>query len=399
MNPSRLLHTLGPGLITAALVFGPSKMTITSKLGAIYSTDLLWIIGVSTLFMMVFTNMAARIGAASELSFLQLLAKKWGNWASIVVGGGVFLVCSSFQAGNAVGVGIALAELTGTNLIHWVISFTALSILLLFHKSFYKALEKIMIGLILLMVTCFILTLLWAPPSIATIANGFRLKLPTGSTGLVIAFIASSFSLVGALYQSYLVQERKRVRPESSSKNNGSVAGIILLGLMSSITLLSAANILYPRQINPASATEMGRALEPLFGEKAAVIFLIGLFGAGFSSLIGNATVGGSLLADGLGWGGKFHQSSTRLLVAAVMIIGALIAILYGQLPLQLIVFAQRVTIFIVPIIGLAIFVLANDRSVMGATKNNIGQNIFGIAGLALILFLAAKNFIAWFLT
>jgi Mn2+/Fe2+ NRAMP family transporter len=81
------------------------------------------------------------------------------------------------------------------------------------------------------------------------------------------------------------------------------------------------------------------------------------------------------------------------------MIIGALIAILYGQLPLQLIVFAQRVTIFIVPIIGLAIFVLANDRSVMGATKNNYWQNIFGIAGLGLILFLAAKNFIAWFLT
>ena len=79
MNPSRLLHMLGPGLITAALVFGPSKMTITSKLGALYSTDLLWIIAVSTLFMMLFTSMAARIGAASDHSFCSCLRRSGGN--------------------------------------------------------------------------------------------------------------------------------------------------------------------------------------------------------------------------------------------------------------------------------------------------------------------------------
>lgn len=396
MNPSRLLHVLGPGLITAALVFGPSKMTITSKLGALYSTDLLWIVGIATIFMMLFTNMAARIGSVTQVSVLQLLSEKWGKWAAVVVGGGVFLVCSSFQAGNAIGVGIAFAELTDTTPVPWVISFTIVSILLLFFKSFYKALENIMIVLILLMVTCFILTLLWAPPSLSTMLNGFRFKIPEGSSGLVIAFIASSFSLVGALYQSYLVQERKRVRPETPADHNGSIAGIILLGLMSSITLLSAANILHPRQINPASATEMGRALEPLFGEKASIIFLVGLFGAGFSSLIGNATVGGSLLADGLGWGGKFHQSSTRLLIAAVMIIGATVAIRYGQLPLQLIVFAQRITIFIVPVIGLAIYMLANDSGLMGAAKNNTWQKLGGLLGLLMILFLAAQSFITW---
>ncbi len=36
--------SLGPGIITAAVVFGPSKMTITSKMGAVYGYSLLWIV-------------------------------------------------------------------------------------------------------------------------------------------------------------------------------------------------------------------------------------------------------------------------------------------------------------------------------------------------------------------
>ncbi len=41
------LLSLGPGIITAAVVFGPSKMTITSKMGAVYSYSLLWIVVVA----------------------------------------------------------------------------------------------------------------------------------------------------------------------------------------------------------------------------------------------------------------------------------------------------------------------------------------------------------------
>lgn len=59
------LRSLGPGIITAALVFGPSKMTITSKLGAEYGYSLLWIVAVAIFFMAIFTAMSARIGLAT----------------------------------------------------------------------------------------------------------------------------------------------------------------------------------------------------------------------------------------------------------------------------------------------------------------------------------------------
>ena len=43
-----------PGIITAALVFGPSKMTITSRLGADYGYSMLWVVVLAIFFMMVF---------------------------------------------------------------------------------------------------------------------------------------------------------------------------------------------------------------------------------------------------------------------------------------------------------------------------------------------------------
>jgi len=119
----RWLQTLGPGLITAALVFGPSKLTITSKLGAEYGFSLLWIVPIAVLFMIVFTTMAGRIGLATEQSLLSSIRERFGKAAATVVGIGVFLVCISFQAGNAVGVGIALGEMTHTDANPWIILF------------------------------------------------------------------------------------------------------------------------------------------------------------------------------------------------------------------------------------------------------------------------------------
>jgi Mn2+/Fe2+ NRAMP family transporter len=139
------ISSLGPGLITAALVFGPSKMTITSKLGSLYGYSLIWIVVVAIFFMAIFTSMTARIGMATNQSLLSTIRQKWGKSAAIAIGMGVFCVTTSFQAGNSVGVGIAIAEATHTSTIIWIIAFNIMGIALLFFRSFYKVLEKLMI--------------------------------------------------------------------------------------------------------------------------------------------------------------------------------------------------------------------------------------------------------------
>lgn len=380
-----------PGIITAALVFGPSKMTITSRLGADYGYSMLWVVVLAIFFMMVFTSMGARTGAVSNLSLLTQIRKKWGNKITLLIGIGVFLVTTSFQAGNSVGVGIAVAEATNTPVWCWIVLFNLLGIGLLFFRSFYKTLERLMIALVALMLFSFITTLFFVKPSAADVVTGLVPNIPKGSAGLLIAFIASCFSIVGAFYQSYLEQEN-RSTGVSTGKSKSST-GILLLGVMSAVVIICAAAVLHPQGKSVNSAAEMSGVLAPLFGSYAANLFLAGLFGASFSSLIGNATVGGSLLGDALGMGSKLNSRAVKGLIALVMISGASIALIFGKLPLELIIFAQSVTIFLVPLIGFAMYAVANDASIMGERVNSLFYKIAGAIGLLLLTGLAVWNF------
>lgn len=386
------LRSLGPGIITAALVFGPGSMTITSRLGALYGFALLWVVVVAAFFMIVFTAMAARIGLASDLSLLGAIRQKWGNPASVSIGIGVFLVTASFQAGNTIGASVAFAELFHTSPTPWILTFTLMAIGLLFVRAFYQVLEKIMLLLVGLMLIAFLTTLALAKPSLTGLLSGLVPTIPDGSQMLVIALVASSFSIVGAFYQAYLVQERRRIRPEGPASPKDSFVGIIILGLIGSVVLASAATVLHPRGLQVNTATDMARALEPIFGNWASTLFMGGLFGASFSSLIGNATIGGSLLGDALGLGNQLRSLPVRVLIALVMVFGAAIALAFGRLPLELIVFAQGITILIVPFIGWGIYAVANDRHLMGPLTNRMPGKVLGALGLAVLLLLAFGN-------
>jgi manganese transport protein len=339
--------------------------------------------------MAIFTSMAARIGIATDKSLLSSIRDKWGNGASTAIGIGVFLVTASFQAGNSIGVGIALSELTGTPQIPWIILCNILAMGLLFFRGFYTVLEKIMMMLIGLMLVAFFTTVFLVKPDVGQIASGYAPSVPDKSLGLIIAFIASSFSIVGAFYQSYLVQERRRIYPGVQQKSTDSITGIVILGIMSSVVLICAATVLFPQGIKVNNASDMAKALKPLLGNYASQIFLCGLFAASFSTLIGNAIVGGTLLGDGLGSGNQLNSKRVKYLIALVMLIGAAVAIIFGKLPLQFIVFAQSITILVVPFIGIAMYAVSNDVAIMGKHKNTAIVKVVGLIGLLILVGLA----------
>lgn len=390
---TKILTYLGPGIITAALVFGPGSLTITSKLGAQYQYQLLWVIVVAVILMMAYTTMGARIGLATQHSLLRVFQEKWGKWASVFTGIGIFLVAASFQAGNAAGAGLAFAESFQTTSAPWIIMITVAGISLLFFKSFYKILEKVMLVMVGIMLLSFLFTVLIAQPDLGLVFSGLLPKMPEGSLFLVVALTASSFSIAGAFYQSYLVQEKGWEKSAVHRVVKESKAGILVLGCISAMIMISSGAILFTQGISVQSATDMGLALEPLYGKWATSLFMLGLFGASFSSIIGNASIGGTLFSDALNLGSDLNSRSVRILISLIMIIGASIAIIFGRLPLQLIVFAQGVTIFVVPLIGLGILIVANDRKIMGNLVNRMADNVFGIIGLVVLFGLAILNF------
>ena len=345
--------------------------------------------------MTVYTQMAARIGLSTSQSLIQVSRQKFGKGISILLGIGIFAVTGAFQAGNSIGAGITFGELFHLSATPFVLIISLLAIALLFLPSFYRILEKLMIALVALMLAAFFLTLLTTTLDWREMFHELQPQIPQGSFPLLIAMVASSFSVVGACYQSYLVQEKGWKMSESALASREALSGIFILGIITFMVMAVATTVLKPQQIQVNSAMDMALTLEPLFGRFTSIVFMLGLLGASFSSLLGNATVGGSILADTFSLGRNLNSWPVRGCIMFLIALGAGIAIRFGKLPLELIIFAQGITIIIVPLIGLVILILANDKEIMGSHVNRPHQNVWGVLGIIVLVFLAIKNIMA----
>tara|TARA_R110002049_G_scaffold28018_5_gene96686 strand:+ start:46744 stop:47925 length:1182 start_codon:yes stop_codon:yes gene_type:complete len=390
---------LGPGIITAALVFGPGSLTINTKLGSSYGYSLLWVLIIAMILMMAFTTMSAKIGLYGRGSFIQRIKDEMGKPIALITGVGIFLTTASFQAGNTIGASIAFAELFSSTLLLWIVIFSTSAIFFLFFKSFYKILEKLMIGLVLLMLISFLLTLIMAKPNFTEIFRGLSPSIQQGSEFLVITLMASSFSIVGAFYQSYLVGEKGWGSGEKGDCLKESRTGIITLGLLSTLVMFCAAAVLHENNVEVRSASDLGMALEPLFGSFTSNVFMIGLFAASFSSMIGNATIGGVILADTFFSVSSLNNIKVRLMIILVVLIGAVIAFVFGALPLELIIFAQGITVMVVPLAAVLILLFASTKRISYELRNKFYLNVVGIIGIITLLLMSIYSFQYLFLS
>ena len=387
-----IFRILGPGIITAALVLGPGSLTIASKLGAGFRYQLIWVVILATFFMIIYSSMSARFGIASGETLIQVVKGKYGRVVSVLAGIFIFGVTLSFQTGNSIGAGLAMGGLFDTSPNSWIAFFSLLAIGTLFYRSFYKVLEKVMILMVIVMIFSFLFTLVLVGPNLPQVFAGFIPRVPEGSAFLSVALVASSFSLAAAFYQSYLVQEKGWRVEETRMCLRETTTGILILGIITAMVMMTAGAVLFDQAIEVRSVADLGKILEPLFGRLAFEVFMIGLFAASFSSLVGNATLGGAILADTFAIGKRLSDIRVRLIIMIIIVLGGFMAIVFSHLQLNLIVIAQALTIIMVPLVGLVIFLISNNAEIMGPLKNSRSIKFIGILGLILMVTLAVGN-------
>lgn len=404
MKIKNFLKSLGPGFIIAATVLGPGSITVASRIGSEYGYAFLWVIVIATVFMITYTSMAARFGVVSGNSILQTMAHNYGRWFAIVIGISAFLSSSSFQFGNNLGIGIGMEGITGIHERVWPIVFTSMGMVLIFRaKNLYKLLERVMMIMVLLMILAFFLNLILTKPDPGPLARGFiPSQLSASSLNIVAALMATSFSLAAALYQSYLVQDKGWKRENIRNGLRDTYIGILLLALISFTVLITSAAALHPRGILVDSAADMARQLEALFGGYARIFFSVGLCAASFSSMMVNSVIGGGLLADGFGLGRSMNNKITRLFIIAVLLTGMLVAVFFRGNVIYAMIMAQASSMLAVPLIALGLFLVLNNKKVMGRHRNNLLQNIIAVTGfivISLMVYFMYQNLLTYIRT
>ena len=407
----RILGSVGPGLIIASVCLGPGSVTTASKIGAEYGYSLIWVVVLSSAAMMMYTVMGARFGATQGRSFLRAVAERYGRWFAALIGLASCLMSGSFQFGNNLGVTTATAAITdgwasrtlsaalGRPVVEeqvWPFVFTGVALLMvLFARDLYRVIERVMIALVLIMIGAFFVNLVAARPDLAAAARGLVPRVPGGgrATTVMAAMVGTTFVLHACLYQSYLVQSKGWKLADVRKGVRDSIVGIALLATISVLIMLTSAAALRPRGIAIQSAAEMAIQLEQLFGRWAEAIFCLGFWSAAFSSIPVNAIVGGGLLADGLGLGHRMDQPWPKAFTLAIMVVGMLVATMPQENQANALVVAQAATMLAVPAVAVGMFLVLNDRSVMGPYKNNWRENIVAGFGLLLVLVMSVATY------
>ena len=389
----RKLALLGPAVLVGAWQFGPGNLTTSASAGASLGYSLLWVIVVATIFMLIYTDMNIRIGLASEGSTIETIKGKLGKAVGALTGIGIFLVALSFQVGNATGAGVGLSLLFGGSVGLWAVIVTLVGLGLVWTRNYYKSLEMVIIGLVGLMLTTFVVTAFLSQPNWGEAASGLIPSLPGGQAGLlVVALIGTNFSVTAAFYAGYAIREKGTDKEQYRETTlTDTLAGVIAPGVMTILVIVAAAAVLQPQGATVESPADMARVLEPTIGPLASTIFALGFFGAAFSSLMMAATAGGSVLSDAFGWGNKLSSNRVKAAVTVVYLFGATVAVIFGSNPVQLIIIAQALTIFVVPFVGLILLWVANDNARMGRWANSSWQNVLGALGWLALLATAAR--------
>jgi Mn2+/Fe2+ NRAMP family transporter len=393
------LKNLGPGILVSAAFIGPGTVTVCTLAGVEFGYSLLWALVLSIFSCIILQEMAARLGVVSQKGLSDVIREEikkpiFRVLAIILIFSAIVIGNAAYEAGNITGAvlgaeaifGIQNLQIGDFKLNLWSIFIGAVAFILLFTGS-YKTLEKIFIGLVLLMSISFVLTAILTKPDILEVLSGL---IPTSNAaGLltVMAIVGTTVVPYNLFLHASLVSEKWKEASYLPIARKELIVSIILGGTVSMAILISAAS---SGLTNVNSAADMAVSLEPLFGKFATWFMSLGLLAAGITSSITAPLAAAYVVKGCFGWKGGMKSAKFKSVWAVVLILGVFFSSLQIN-PIEIIRFAQIANGILLPVIAIFLFWVVNKVSVLGKYRNSKLQNVLGILVIALSVFLGIK--------
>lgn len=394
MKLKSLLKDLGPGLVVAATGVGAGDLVAASVGGAHFSYVILWSALLGAILKYALNEGIARWQLASGKSMIEAWKSYFPSWVSYYFL--VYLIIWSFIVGAALSGACGLAahaifpilSVAQWGIIHAVI---ALVLVLYFQYKFFERIMKVMIALMFVFV---IFTTIISQPDWSMVLKGtFFPTIPKGSIWLILGIIGGVGGSVTLLSYGYWIKERKWDNVSFLPKVKIDLAvAYILTGLFGIAIMITAAQ-LQPEVVN---GNGMVLSLADKIGENSGKVgkwvFLLGFWGAVFSSMLGVWQGVPFLFADFM----RTHQNSnTNSSVSPIelnkqksykysLVFIALtpLVLLFFQKPVWIIIAYAVTGSMFMPFLAFTLFWLNNKKNVV--LKNSIFINVLLFIAFAL---------------
>jgi Mn2+/Fe2+ NRAMP family transporter len=395
-----LFENLGPGPIVAAAFIGPGTVTVCTLAGVNFGFGLIWALVLSVVATVVLQEISGRIGLVTGMDLAQLIRNR--KQSPIIKVASIVLVLLAIGLGNAA---YESGNISGSNLglqIFWeapVIQLGKINlqsgnfllgifVLSLLWLGTYKALESILVGLVIFMSTAFIITAILTKPDWNLVLNGFIPSFDPNELTTLVALIGTTVVPYNLFLYASLAKHRWSSADAIPWMRKDIAISIILGGLVSmAILLVGAANT----SSEITNAVDVSKGLEPIFGSYAKYLMGFGLLAAGLTSSITAPLAAALVICGVLNWSQEIQSRAMRLTMAVIVSLGILFSSL-GIKPIELITLAQLANGILLPLISGWIIYIAAQRTVLGKFKNSFLQTIFAVLIWLVTLGLGLKS-------
>lgn len=395
------LTAIGPGLFLIGYNIGTGSITTMAKVGAEHGMTLTWALVLSCIFtyvLMVAYGKTTLVSGQTALSTIKsnlILGKPLAIYIliALVIGEllalmGIFGIVTDLikEASRLLFGGPGWSTLTIT-----VVLVISLYVLLWFGK--YQVFEKFLITLVILMGLSFIIVFFMVKPSLSSIAGGLVPSIPKsdGTLRLIAAITGTTCSAAVFIMRSTVVAEKGwTIKNLKLEKRDSAVSASMML-FLSLVIMAVSAGTLHVMGMKLNNTVEMISLFEPLGGKIAAIILILGIVGAGISSIFPIILIAPWLISDYTGKPRNIRSPMYRILGLVGVLFGFGMQFISTTPPL-LMVFSQAFQALILPAVAIPIFILINRKSLM---KEYVAGTAMNISLVAIILYSLLTSYFA----
>lgn len=409
---SRLLKTLGPGLITGASDDDPSGIVTYTQAGSQFGLSTLWTALLTFPLMAAMQGMAARIGLVTCQGLtgtLRMYYPKWLLYSMIIFcfPAVIMNIGADIQSMGAV----ANLLVPGIPAFSFSIFFTALLIYIIIRYPYQKMaafLKWLCLGLLLYLVVPFLVHQDWALVVRHTFVPDIHMNKDFLS--ILVAILGTTISPYLFFWQATMEVEdqqhqthKKRIFVDKKmleTMRSDVNIGMFFSNLVMFFVILTAGSVLFTAKITQIDTVEQAaKALRPLAGNLSYLLFALGVIGTGFLAIPVLAGCVSYMLAEtfqfSMGLDKKFNQAKRFYAVIIVSLIGGLCMQFFGLSPVKALLYTAILYGLTSPVLIAIILHIGNNKKIMGEHTNSTFSNVLGF--LTLILMTAAAVGLIWF--
>jgi Mn2+/Fe2+ NRAMP family transporter len=366
------LALLGPGVVAAVAGDDAGGIATYASAGASYGYTLLWAMLVVTVSLVLVQEMCARMGAVTGKGLSDLIREQFGASWSVLVMLIVLIANTGIIISEFVGVSAA-AELFGIP--RWlVVPPVALLLWWSITKGSYKVVERVFL-LLALVFFAYIAAAFMAGPDWGEVGASFfrpTISLDSAALQMLVALIGTTITPYMQLFVQSAVVEKGVTPRDYKYTRFDTVFGAIFSDVIAAFIIIATAATLYATgNTEIESAADAAKALEPVVGQAATILFAVGLFGASMlaAGVLPLATA--YSVTESLGFEKgvslSFREAPVFMgLFTALIVIGALVAMIPGLPLFSVLIFVQILNGALLPILLVFVVRLASNRDIMG---------------------------------